>query len=186
MLWERPDNDACLVAPSIESTFSAYPLPRPPPSEYRNGDALTTIESRPDLFKIVTPLNAARLKSLLRDHPNRPFVESVIVGLTEGFWPLADTFRDDAPSCVDLSDPKPWPQDRLRFFEETRDEEIADGRWSDDFGPSLLPGMTSSPVFAVPKPHTDKFRLVVDHSAGDPSLNSFIDRSSVSTRLDTL
>ncbi|EJD38883.1 hypothetical protein AURDEDRAFT_71690, partial [Auricularia subglabra TFB-10046 SS5] len=186
MLWERPDIDARLVAPSIEATFSAYPLPRPPPSEYRNADALDTIASRPDLFKIVTPINASRLQSLLRDHPNRPFVESVIVGLTEGFWPLADTFREGAPSTTDLSDPKPWPPDKLAFFESTRAEEMRDERWSPDFGPDLLPGMTSSPMFAVPKPHSDKFRLVVDHSAGNPSLNDFIDRSQVSTRLDTL
>ncbi|EJD44846.1 hypothetical protein AURDEDRAFT_166028, partial [Auricularia subglabra TFB-10046 SS5] len=186
MVWERPDIDSCLVAPSIEATFSSYPLLRPPPSEYRNAEALATIASRPDLFAIVTPINAARLRDLLRDHPNRAFCESVIVGLTEGFWPLADTFRDDAPITTDLSDPKPWPEDKLRFFADTRDEEIADRRWSADFGPKLLPGMTSSPVFAVPKPHSDKFRLVVDHSAGNPSLNSFIDRSNVSTRLDTL
>ncbi|EJD51054.1 hypothetical protein AURDEDRAFT_24355, partial [Auricularia subglabra TFB-10046 SS5] len=162
------------------------PLPRPPPSEYRNADALNTIASRPDLFQIVTPINATRLQALLRDHPNRPFVELVIAGLTDGFWPLADTFREDQPSTCDFSDPKPWPADKLAFFEETRDDEMRDGRWSDDFGPNLLPGMTSSPVFAVPKPHSDKFRLVVDHSAGDPSLNSLINRNGVSTRLDTL
>ncbi|EJD46511.1 hypothetical protein AURDEDRAFT_26158, partial [Auricularia subglabra TFB-10046 SS5] len=162
------------------------PLPCPPPSEYRNADALKTVASRPDLFQIVTPINATRLKALLRDHPNRPFVASVIEGLTEGFWPLADTFRDGQASTYDFSDPKPWPADKLSFFEETRDDEIADGRWSHDFGPDLLLGMTSSPVFAVPKPHSDKFRLVVDHSAGEPSLNSFINRSSVSTKLDTL
>ncbi|EJD54601.1 hypothetical protein AURDEDRAFT_24175, partial [Auricularia subglabra TFB-10046 SS5] len=162
------------------------PLPRPPPTEFENDAAMQTIAANPDLFKIVTPINADRLASLLQDHPNQPFVESVITGLKEGFWPLADTLAPDAPVTADYSGSNVWEGDKLRFFEETRDEEVADGRWSRAFGPELLPGMYSSPIFAVPKPHSDKFRMVVDHSAGEHSLNSFISREGVSTTLDNL
>jgi hypothetical protein len=38
----------------------------------------------------------------------------------------------------------------------------------------------------VPKPHSDKLRLVVDHSAGDFSPNSFIPPDEASVHLDTL
>ncbi|KAF8833112.1 hypothetical protein BDN67DRAFT_1017935 [Paxillus ammoniavirescens] len=54
-------------------------------------------------------------------------------------------------------------------------EEVALHRFSEPFGPDLLPGMYSIPVHAMPKPHSTKFRLIVDHSAGTYSLNSIID-----------
>jgi hypothetical protein len=41
----------------------------------------------------------------------------------------------------------------------------------------LLPGMYSTPIHVVPKPHSTKLRLIVDHSAGSYSLNSMIDLS---------
>ena len=38
----------------------------------------------------------------------------------------------------------------------------------------------------MPKPHTDKFRLVVDHSTGDYSPNLYISPDDASVHLDTL
>jgi hypothetical protein len=49
----------------------------------------------------------------------------------------------------------------------------------ESFGTDLLPGMYAMPIYAVPKPHSDNLRLVVDHSAGPFSLNSMIDHSQV-------
>ncbi len=46
------------------------------------------------------------------------------------------------------------------------DEEIAAERFSEPFGPDLLPGMYSTPVHAVPKPHSDDFHMVSNMSAG--------------------
>ena len=37
-----------------------------------------------------------------------------------------------------------------------------------------MPGMYSTPIHAVPKPRSEKLRLVNDHSAGPFSLNSMI------------
>lgn len=149
-----PDYDEYLVSSSVNASLSAYALPRPPSAEFENAAAMRTISSRPDLFRIVTPVNVERFRELLRDHPNRPFVESVIAGLTEGFWPLADTRSGGAPDSADYSSAASWDDDKLAFFVQTRDEEVADGRWSQDFGADLLPGMYSSPIFAVPKPST--------------------------------
>ena len=70
-------------------------------------------------------------------------------------------------------------------MEDQRDEEIRLGRFSDAFS-VLSPGMTTIPLWVVPKPHSDKFRLVVDHSAGDYSPNSFISPDDASVHLDTL
>ncbi|KZV95323.1 hypothetical protein EXIGLDRAFT_610737, partial [Exidia glandulosa HHB12029] len=196
LLWDEPDCTEYLVGPAIQATISAYPLPRPPASEYDNTEAVHTIQSHPDLFKIVTPINPERFLDILRNHPNQAYVKSVYLGLKEGFWPLADTQSSGAPSTADYSGNTHWSDDKLRFYEETRDEEVAENRWSrnfaysypeyGNFGPDLLPGMYSSPVFAVPKPHSAKFRMVVDHSAGEHSLNSFISRYGVATKLDNV
>ncbi|TFY77496.1 hypothetical protein EWM64_g6517 [Hericium alpestre] len=42
------------------------------------------------------------------------------------------------------------------------------------------------PVHAVPKPNSDKFRMVVDHSAGEFSLNSMIDKDKVHVDLNNV
>ena len=70
-------------------------------------------------------------------------------------------------------------------MEEQRDEEVRLGRFSGAFD-TLLPGMTTIPLWVVPKPHSDKLRLVVDHSTGDYSPNSFISPDDASVHLDTL
>lgn len=55
------------------------------------------------------------------------------------------------------------------------------------FGPDLLPGMYSTPVFAVPKPHSDDLRLCSHMSAGDFCQNSMMDMSETKgARLDTM
>lgn len=45
------------------------------------------VESCPDLFKIITPINAELFHCSLLTHPNESFVESVCQGLDKGFWP---------------------------------------------------------------------------------------------------
>jgi hypothetical protein len=59
-----------------------------------------------------------------------------------------------------------------------RKKEITASCFSEPFN-ELLPGMNVVPVHAVPKP-VDKLHLVVDHSAGTYSINSMIDRESIS------
>lgn len=72
-------------------TECAKPLPDMPATEQENQIVLKTIADRPDLFKIITPINVDRFEELLRTHPNQPFVNSVCQGLRESFWPWADT-----------------------------------------------------------------------------------------------
>ena len=109
------------------------------------------------------------------DHPNRPFVDSVLRGLREGFWLFADEQPDDYPLTWDETR-APFQDDQVRqFLRDQRDEEIAAGRWSPSFGPDLLPGMYSMPIFAIPKREgSDKLRLINDLSAGRYSVNSMV------------
>ncbi|EGG05395.1 uncharacterized protein MELLADRAFT_88092 [Melampsora larici-populina 98AG31] len=73
---------------SVESSLKAEPLPSPP-SLSSDPLAAYAIERRPDLFSISCPINVTNLSFLLTNHPNRPFVDSVLQGLTKGFWPIS-------------------------------------------------------------------------------------------------
>ncbi|KIK42811.1 hypothetical protein CY34DRAFT_12163 [Suillus luteus UH-Slu-Lm8-n1] len=155
-------------------TETAAPLPRPPAREFLNHDALNTIQSHPSLFKVSTPIKVDVFESLLADHPNPDFVNSVCVGLREGFWPFADTHAEEWPLIFDNSDRPPKTEAEREFLRAQIEKEIEVGRYSQAFGPDLLPGMYSMPIHAVPKPGTNKHQLVTDHSAGKYALNSMI------------
>ena len=175
-LWTESSSMSPTTA---EWTESARPLPRPPSSELNNPIAVSTIRNNPELFKIVTPIKIDVFETFLSAHPNQPFVRSVCLGLREGFWPWADTLRADLPVTLDESRPMPTAEDRCAFIRSQCILEQEKGRFSNTFGPDLLPGMYSMPVHVVPKPNSDDLRLVTDHSAGIYSLNSLIDHSLV-------
>jgi hypothetical protein len=97
-------------------------------------------------------------------------VQSVIQSLTEGVWPYA-IVEEDVPKTFDFST-RHIDELGKEFARAQIDQEVSLGRFSAPFGPDLLPGMYSSPIGVVPKPWSDKFRLVNDLSAGPFSLNS--------------
>ena len=162
-----------------EWTEVAHPLPSVPLSEFTNHHAIQTIERHPDLFIVNTPIQIDNFERLLTNHPNRCFVQSVLSGLRNGFWPWADTKIGDYPYTLDESFGDPESKEELSFICEQRDKEISKGRFSHSFGRDLLPGMYSMPIHVVPKPHSDDFRLVTNHSSGDYSLNSMIKREDI-------
>ncbi|KAI5980621.1 hypothetical protein EDD15DRAFT_2128095, partial [Pisolithus albus] len=155
------------------------PLPQPPVDEFQNFSALNTINNYAHLFQIVTPINVDHFERLLCDHPNPQFVRSVCRGLREGFWPFAHTHPGEWPLTWDNSHRALKSDEELEFVRTQVRSEIEKGRFSEAFGPDLLPGMYSMPVHAVPKPGVKKFRLVTDHSAGTFALNSMISREDV-------
>ena len=162
-----------------EWTEVAHPLPSVPLSEFTNHHAIQTIERHPDLFIVNTPIQIDNFERLLTNHPNRCFVQSVLSGLRNGFWPWADTKIGDYPYTLDESFGDPESKEELSFICKQHDKEISKGRFSHSFGRDLLPGMYSMPIHVVPKPHSDDFRLVTNHSAGDHSLNSMIKREDI-------
>jgi hypothetical protein len=171
--------DSSSISPTALCTETDDSLPRPLPDEFENRDAIATIKHNPHLFKIITPIKVDRFEELLGSHPNKPFVRSVCVSLREGFWPWAVTQREEYPSTWDFSDRPPKTEREAGFLRDQRDIELAEGRYSESFGTDLLPGMYSTPIHAVPKPRSEKLRLVNDHSAGEFSLNSMIARADV-------
>jgi hypothetical protein len=101
-LWS-PDADPKVTA--ADWTVIAKPLPRPSVYDLSNEPALKTIADRPDLFKIVSPVKVSALERLTVTHPNHSFVESVIEGVRNGFWPWASTVKEGYPLTHDESKP---------------------------------------------------------------------------------
>lgn len=102
-------------------TETALPLPRPSLLDLSNPVTSKTITENPSLFKIVTPINVTNLESMLVDHPNPAFVQSVCTGLREGFWPWAETRREGFPDTFDASRPTPLDESKAAFLREQRD-----------------------------------------------------------------
>jgi hypothetical protein len=172
-------DDDMISRSSAEWTETARPLATVPLSEFSNTLARRTIDQNPGLFTVETPINVDEFEKSLIHHPNPRFVQSVLGGFRNGFWPWADTRVGEYPDTWDDSIEDPRNKEQLDFICAQRDKEIEAGRFSESFGPDLLPGMYSMPIHVVPKPHSSDFRLVTNHSAGLFSLNSMIKKEDI-------
>ncbi len=172
------DPDGAVSETTAEWTEHAKPLPRPSTVQLMHPVLRETVAHNPALFKIVTPIKLKVFESLLHGHPNQAFVKSVCDGLRYGFWPWADIWKPGYPDELDLSRPQA-SQTSIDFLKIQRDHEVHKNRYSPSIGSDLLPGMYCMPIYAVPKPHSEKLRLVNDHSASKFSLNSMVDHSQV-------
>ena len=161
------------------------PLPRPPLSELENQVTTHTINHYSHLFNVSTPINVNRFEQLLQTHPNQPLVQSVCEGLRFGFWPFAEPDMEVFPSTLEVSNGV-LSNDEEHYIREYIEEEVKAGRYSESFGPDLLPGMYAMPVYTIPKPHSTKLRLINNHSAGPFSLNDMIDKEKVGMRPDNV
>ena len=183
--WNENSQSASVTT---NKTKSDSPLPQPPAKEFKNQAVKKTISDNPHLFKVSTPLRVNRLSTLLSDHPNPSFVNSVCTMLREGSWPWADTQWDsNYPITWDNSLIHPNSSSEQDFVESQSLIEEEAGRYSPAFGPDLLPGMYSTPMFAVPKPKSHKLRLVSHMSAGPFCQNSMMDFTETKgAHLDTM
>ncbi|KAM5540367.1 hypothetical protein V8D89_005825 [Ganoderma adspersum] len=176
--WRESDSE--YVSPAATGTETAPPLPRPPQHLLDDPSICATLDRYRDEIKVETPFHIERLRSLLSNHPNQPFVESVLWGLENGFWPLDDGDWDPNldlfPGNYSMEDPD---LDAVRAF---RDREVGARRWSGPIDPHLSPCMKTSPMFVVWQ--NEKARVVTDHSAS--GLNDGIPRSEAKVRYDDM
>ncbi|EGG07915.1 uncharacterized protein MELLADRAFT_85235 [Melampsora larici-populina 98AG31] len=108
---------------ALDSSLHALPLPKPPDIK-ADPCAEYAIKQYPDVFKIVCPVDVPLFSHLLKDHPNRPFVDSVLHGLSYGFWPFASL---PSPEVVN------HPNHRIcsehpQALEKSRDKELGGHR----------------------------------------------------------
>ena len=165
---------SCAEWTEITKSLASVPV-----VEFSNTLACRTINKHPGLFTIKTPINVEKFENLLGNHPNPLFVQSVLKGLRNGFWPWANTHLGEYPDTLDESIGDPRDQKELEFICSQRDKEIKAGCFSEAFGKDLLPGMYSMPIHAIPKPHSTDLHLVTNHSARNFSLNSMIKREDI-------
>ncbi|KAF8218766.1 hypothetical protein L208DRAFT_1469623 [Tricholoma matsutake] len=178
-VWSDSANN--YISPSALYTESAPPLPSPPQRLLDDPAIQTSLQSLGDYIKVETPFNVDKLELLLVSHPNRPFVQSVMKGLREGFWPFDEgewkiELEEVAPNYV--SDPE--DAEAIHAF---RDHEVAAGRWSDPLASTeLLPGMKISPMFVVWQ--NNKPRVITDHSR--LGINEGIPRADAKVKYDDM
>lgn len=176
--WEW--SSACGYSTAIDSSLTAAPLDDPPPleSDPRAAYALSQYEG---LFSIVSPVDADMFEFLLSNHPNQPFVRSVVRGLRGGFWPMCDipsdsiSFTPNHKVCDEAPD----------LLSAACAEEVAAGRYSPGFH-TLLPGMKVSPLLLVEKKGSSKKRVCTDMSYGTPSLNDLVHKDRIRVAFDSL
>jgi hypothetical protein len=183
LVWADSERPRVL---SVDATLTAEPFPDPPTDAPHTLIPRQTIVSHPELFKIVCPINVDLFELYLADHPNPLFVASVCKGMREGFWPHTDTSDPSLPVTCDNSDRYTVEEYHEVTVLKDIEAEVAADRYSPNFGPDLLPGMYSMPLFVIPKPRTTKWCVVVDHSAEPHSLNSCIPREKFSVTLDNM
>jgi len=77
-MWEDSED---IISPAAQYSLFTDPLPWPPSYVFQNSAAAETILSHLQLFTITCNIYVNVLKSVLVDHPNPLFVNSVLVGL---------------------------------------------------------------------------------------------------------
>ncbi|EGF97866.1 uncharacterized protein MELLADRAFT_84188 [Melampsora larici-populina 98AG31] len=163
---------------AVNSSIHAAPLPSAPPLA-SDPQAAYAINQRPDLFQINCSINVENLKILLKNHPNKPFVDSIILGLTDRFWPISDMPSD---STVYNKNHASGPEAEEVLI-KTRDKELKLNRFSPPFH-TLLPGMKVSPLCLAMNPSSGKVRMCTNMSFGNPSPNDLIKKDDIKIDLD--
>lgn len=176
--FHYPRGETTPPTPAVSSTFSQLPF-SPPPRAVLDDPLLSSLLSDfPHLFSVSSPINISRFRQLTKDHPNRPLVESIIYGLTYGFWPgHSGEFGDHG------FDERTLPRHSVEdedFLADLTLKDFEAGRTSPFFD-SLLQGMLISPEHVV---HGAKDRPVCDQSKS--GLNDEVPRAAAKTTYDTL
>lgn len=174
---EKPTNKSAL------NTLSAIP---PPDYPLTAQEEQILAELNPDIFKVVTPIKVKMLEHLTRDHPNRAYIEYVLIGLRQGFrYGYKGTRR-----TIIQQNLASIHQD-VKAFGESIEKELKKGRYAGPFDPEHPPCSTYmvNPCGLVPKKDTDptEYRVINHQSAPTgSSINDGIDKNDFATTYENV
>ena len=142
------------------NTESAEPFRPPPPHLLQDPQIRSTLSELQDYVITETPFDIDKMELFLSEHPNQPFVKSIMRSLREGFWPFNDGEWEDCANIMDNYSSEEPDLDAIRAF---RDKECDARHWSSSLPfQHLLPGMKTSPMFVVWQ--NQKPRVITDHA----------------------
>ncbi|KAF8891922.1 hypothetical protein CPB84DRAFT_1683136, partial [Gymnopilus junonius] len=139
---------------------TAAPLPFLQSHLLNDPSIQASLEAMEGYIKVDTPFDVDKLEAMLHDHPNQPFVHSVLCGLWEGFWPFD---KEEWKEECTLTSNYATEEEDLEAIRTFQDKEYAGDHWSPELPISdLLPGMKLSPMFVVWQ--KEKAHVITDHS----------------------
>ncbi|KAK4694694.1 hypothetical protein P7C70_g8691, partial [Phenoliferia sp. Uapishka_3] len=180
--WPEPHLDPPKT-PLLTSSLTAKPLPRPPAIALQDPLYLAALKSHPHLFRHETPLNVDAFERSLKDHPNRPWVESLLAAMREGFWPCHSGEPTPPPGKSLKARFTPRTEEDLDVVEAQVKSDVANG-WTSPSFKELPEGCVVSPLFVVRRGDEAKPRTVNDHTASE--LNKHIERKNAPAIFDTI
>ena len=84
--------------------------------------------THPELFSIISPVDVEVLGALTSSHLNKPFVQPVLEGLREGFWPWAITVKDGYPLTWDELKRLQLSPEKEEFLNKQLEHKVSLGR----------------------------------------------------------
>ncbi len=109
-----------------------------------------------------SPINLHLLSSFLCRHPDQVFASYIFRGLRDGF---RIGFAHPSHTLVPATGNHPSSRERPRIISAHLQEELQLGRIVHSPPALLPPRVHTNPIGLVPKPHSDKWRLIVDLSS---------------------
>ncbi len=123
-----------------------------------------------NLSRITTPLNHDAWQLWLNYHPDQQYASYILNGIIQGF--RIGFNYNEAPLCSASSN-HPCATEHPEVIIKALTTEINAHRLFGPYDPKLFPYVHTSSLGAVPKKHSEKWRLILDLS--HPKLNSVND-----------
>ena len=128
-----------------------------------------------NLQRITTPLNLEAWELWLSTHPDQEYASYLLEGIANGF---RIGFSHIIHSCTPARRNHPSADKHPSVISEGLATEVQKGRLISPLNPADYPYVQTSSLGAVPKKHSDKWRLILDLSHPDgSSVNDGISKS---------
>ena len=111
------------------------------------------------LTQIVTPLKLEAWRMCMQHHPDQQFAQYIITGIAQGFH---IGFQYTSHAYISAKSNRPSANEHPDIISSNLETEIAKGRLLGPLHPSTHSFIHTSSLGAIPKKHSDKWRLILD------------------------